>query len=123
MGGKSTRSERSQDWALNNSGQLAALVLLNTYYCEVPTLRAPEAIWLFSTSVVRNIARFISGSFHYWVFRRMYWWQVGGFFRDAEVRDELVQMDEPKEVARLIHSTPIAESTGNAGDAESASGE
>jgi pimeloyl-ACP methyl ester carboxylesterase len=80
------------DWALNNSGQLAALVLLNTYYCEMPTLRAPEAIRLFSTPVVRNVARFISGLFHYWVFRRMYGWQVGRFFRDSEVRDEFVPL-------------------------------
>jgi pimeloyl-ACP methyl ester carboxylesterase len=80
------------DWALNNSGQLAALVLLNTYYCEMPTLKAPEAIRLFSTPVVRNVARFISGLFNYWVFRRMYWWQVGGFFRDSEVRDEFVPL-------------------------------
>ena len=80
------------DWALDHSAQLAALVLLNTYYCEMPTLRPPEAIWLFSTPVVRNVARFISGLFDYWVFRRMYWWQVGRFFRDSEVRDEFVPL-------------------------------
>jgi haloalkane dehalogenase len=80
------------DWALNNSGQVAALILLNTYYCEMPTLKAPEAIWLFSTPVVRNVARSISSMFDYWVFRRMYWWQVGRFFRDAEVRDKFVPL-------------------------------
>jgi hypothetical protein len=60
------------DWALDNADQIAAFVLLNTYYCERPTLRAPEAIRLFSTPVVRNAARFISSLFHYWIFRRMY---------------------------------------------------
>ena len=80
------------DWALEHPGQIAALVLLNTYYCEMPTLRPPEAIWLFSTPVVRNIARFISRLFNYWIFRRMYGWQVGGFFRDVEVRDEFVPL-------------------------------
>jgi pimeloyl-ACP methyl ester carboxylesterase len=80
------------DWALSHSDQVAALVLLNTYYCEMPTLKAPEAIWLFSTPVVRNVARSISGMFDYWLFRRMYWWQVGRFFRDAEVRDEYVPL-------------------------------
>jgi pimeloyl-ACP methyl ester carboxylesterase len=80
------------DWALNHSDQVAALILLNTYYCEMPTLKAPEAIWLFSTPVVRNMARSISGIFDYWVFRRMYWWQVGRFFRDAEVREEFVPL-------------------------------
>jgi pimeloyl-ACP methyl ester carboxylesterase len=44
------------DWALNHSDKVAALVLLNTYYCEMPTIKAPEAIWLFSTPVVRNVA-------------------------------------------------------------------
>ena len=80
------------DWAVNISDQVDALVLLNTYYCEMPTLRAPEAIWLFSTPVIRNVARFISGLFDCWFFRRMYWWQVGGFFRDAKVRDEFVPL-------------------------------
>jgi pimeloyl-ACP methyl ester carboxylesterase len=80
------------DWALNNSGRVDALVLLNTYYCEMPTLRPPEAIRLFSTPVIRNVARFISGLFNHWAFRRMYWWQVGRFFRDAEVRDEFVPL-------------------------------
>jgi pimeloyl-ACP methyl ester carboxylesterase len=80
------------DWALSHPAQVAALVLLNTYYCEMPTLKAPEAIWLFSTPVVRHIARFISRLCDYWVFRRMYWWQVGRFFRDAEVREEFVPL-------------------------------
>lgn len=80
------------DWALNHSGQVAALVLLNTYYCEMPTLKAPEAIWLFSTPLVRSVARPVSRMFDNLIFRRMYWWQVGRFFRDAEVRDEFVPL-------------------------------
>jgi pimeloyl-ACP methyl ester carboxylesterase len=80
------------DWALNNATQTASLILLNTYYCEMLTLKPPEAIWLFSTPVVRNVARFVSRLFNYWIFRRMYGWQVGGFFRDAEVRDEFVPL-------------------------------
>jgi haloalkane dehalogenase len=35
------------DWAPAQPERVAGLVLLNTYYCEMPTLRAPEAIWLF----------------------------------------------------------------------------
>jgi haloalkane dehalogenase len=80
------------DWALNNPARTASLILLNTYYCEMPTLKPPEAIWLFSTPVVRNVARFVSGLFRHWLFRRMYWWQVGSFFRDSEVRDEFVPL-------------------------------
>jgi haloalkane dehalogenase len=80
------------DWALNHSHQLAALVLLNTYYCAMPTLRPPEAIFLFSTPLVRNVARFVSGMFNHLIFRRMYWWQVGRFFRDAQIRDQFVPL-------------------------------
>lgn len=80
------------DWALNHPDQVAALVLLNTYYCEMPTLRPPEAIWLFSTPLVRSVARPISRMFGHLIFRRMYWWQVGKFFRDAEVRNEFVPL-------------------------------
>ncbi len=78
------------DWALEHSTRVAVLVLLNTYYCAMPTLRPPEAIWLFSTPLVRNIARPVSQMFGNWVFRRMYRWQVGRFFRDAEVRDQFL---------------------------------
>jgi pimeloyl-ACP methyl ester carboxylesterase len=80
------------DWALDHSERVAALVLLNTYYCAMPTLRPPEAIWLFSTPMVRNIARPVSLMFGRAIFRRMYDWQVGRFFRDAEVRNEFVPL-------------------------------
>jgi haloalkane dehalogenase len=78
------------DWALAHPERVEGLVLLNTYYCEMPTLRRPEAIWLFSTPVVRSVARPVSQMFGNWLFRRMYWWQVGRFIRDAEVRREFV---------------------------------
>jgi pimeloyl-ACP methyl ester carboxylesterase len=80
------------DWALAHPERLAGLVLLNTYYCEMPTLRPPEVIWLMSTPVVRNFARPLSRFFGNWLFRRMYWWQVGGFIRDADVRREFVPL-------------------------------
>lgn len=80
------------DWALDQSTRVAGLVLLNTYYCAMPTLRPPEAIWLFSTPMVRNIARPVSAMFGHWIFRRMYHWQVGRFFRDAEVRDHFLPL-------------------------------
>ena len=80
------------DWALAQPERVAGLVLLNTYYCEMPTLRRPEAIWLFSTPVVRSVARPVSQMFGNWIFRRMYWWQVGRFIRDADVRHEFVPL-------------------------------
>jgi pimeloyl-ACP methyl ester carboxylesterase len=80
------------DWAINHSDQVAALVLLNTYYSGMPTLKPPEAIWLFSTPLVRSVARLVSRMFDNFIFQRMYWWQVGRFFSDADVRDEFVPL-------------------------------
>ena len=80
------------DWALSHPDQVATLVLLNTYYCAMPTLRPPEAIFLFSTPLIRSVARPVSGALNHLIFHRMYWWQVGRFFRDAEVRNQFVPL-------------------------------
>src|SRR5215469_16504757 len=45
------------DWALAHPERLAALMLLNTYYCRMRNLRPPEAIRLMSTPLVRTVAR------------------------------------------------------------------
>ena len=58
----------------------------------MPTLRAPEAIWLFSTPLVRSIARPVSRMFGDFIFHRMFLWQVGKIFRDAEVREEFLPL-------------------------------
>jgi len=91
------------EWARAHPDQVAALVLLNTYYSAMPTLRPPEAIFLFSTPVIRSVARPISGLFNHLVFRRMYWWQVGRFFRDAETRNQFVPL-----LYRQFEATPSA---------------
>src|SRR5262245_47635196 len=80
------------DWALAHPERLAGLVLLNTYYCEMPTLTAPEAVWLFSTPVIRSVARPVSQMFGNFILRRVYRWQVGKFFRDENVRNEFVPL-------------------------------
>src|SRR5262245_32845466 len=80
------------DWALDHAERVAGLVLLNTYYCDMPTLRPPRAIWLFSTPVIRNVTRPVSRLFGNWLFRRTYRWQVGSFIRDAEGRREFVPL-------------------------------
>jgi pimeloyl-ACP methyl ester carboxylesterase len=80
------------DWALDHPERVAALVLLNTYYCDMPALRRPEAIWLFSTPGVKRIARVVSAMGNHWLFRQLYRWQVGGFFRDARVRDAFLPL-------------------------------
>lgn len=80
------------DWALDHPDRVAALVLLNTYYSEMPALRRPEAIWLFSTPLVKDVTRPVSALFDHFLFRRMYWWQVGRFFRDAGVRSAFLPL-------------------------------
>jgi haloalkane dehalogenase len=80
------------DWALDHPERVAALVLLNTYYSQMPELRPPEAIRLFSTPVVRSVARAVTGVFGDLLLRRMYYWQVGRFFRDPELRAQFVPL-------------------------------
>lgn len=80
------------DWALAHPDRVAALVLLNTYYGTMAGLRPPEAIWLFSTPVVRGVARRVSRLGGGLVFRAMYRWQVGRFFRDAAVRQRYLPL-------------------------------
>jgi len=77
------------DWALANPERVAGLVLLNTYYHWTPALRRPPAIALYSTPLVRAIAR---AAVRRWpdLDRRLYAWQVGGFIRDPDVRQRLV---------------------------------
>jgi haloalkane dehalogenase len=77
------------DWALDHPGRVAALILLNTNYCLMPTLRPPEAILLYSTPLLRTLGRELaraSNRFDRWLFT----WQVGRFITDASTRDELV---------------------------------
>ena len=77
------------DWALAHPERVSALVLLNTYYHRMKTLRPPEAIFLFSTPILRNVARMVIGRSDY-LNRKLYSWQVGRFVRDEEVRNEIV---------------------------------
>jgi haloalkane dehalogenase len=80
------------NWALDHPERVAALVLLNTYYARMPGLRPPEAIRLFSTPLVRSVARPISRAFGDLLFRRTYRWQVGRFFRDPDMREEFLPL-------------------------------
>jgi pimeloyl-ACP methyl ester carboxylesterase len=78
------------DWSLRHPDRIERLVLLNTYYSPTRSLRAPEAIWLFSTPGVRRVARWVARRFGDRLFRRLYYWQVGRFFRDEAVRQEFL---------------------------------
>jgi pimeloyl-ACP methyl ester carboxylesterase len=77
------------DWALANPGQVAALVLLNTYYHWTPAMRRPPAIALYSTPLIRNAARAIALR-RPDLDRRLYAWQVGKFIEDPALRAQLV---------------------------------
>lgn len=77
------------DWALAHPARVAALVLLNTYYGWTRTLRRPQAIFLYSTPLLRNLARLVASRFEA-LDRSLYRWQVGRFINDPVVREELV---------------------------------
>ncbi|MGH3669316.1 MAG: alpha/beta fold hydrolase [Pseudonocardiaceae bacterium] len=89
------------DWALAHPERVAALVLLNTYYGWMPRLRAPEAIFLYSSPILRNLARTVLRRLA-GLDRRLYFWQVGRFIRDDAVRHELL----PQYYARFRAARP-----------------
>jgi haloalkane dehalogenase len=77
------------DWALDNPERVSALVLLNTYYGWMASLRPPEAILLFSLPVVRNLARWVvvhSDALD----RQLFTWQLSRFISDPRNRQEVV---------------------------------
>ena len=79
------------DWALAHPERVSALVLLNAYYCAMKTLRPPEAILLYSTPILRDVARTVISRSDY-LDQKLYFWQVGRFIRDKAVRNEVVPM-------------------------------
>jgi pimeloyl-ACP methyl ester carboxylesterase len=83
------------DWALANPGRVAGLVLLNTYYHWMPGLRRPPAIALYSTPVLRTLAR---AAARRWprMDRRLYRWQVGRFVVNPADRGPLVDDFYPR---------------------------
>jgi len=91
----------AMNWALSHPCQVDGLVLLNTYYCMMPALRPPEAIFLFSTPLIRSIARPVSQMFNNLIFRKIFWWQVGRFFSDQKARDEFLPL-----LYRQFEATP-----------------
>jgi pimeloyl-ACP methyl ester carboxylesterase len=78
------------DWALDNQERVSALVLLNTYYGWMPSLRPPEAILLFSVPIVRNLARLAVVNSDA-LDRKLFTWQVGRFMTDPGDRQEVVE--------------------------------
>ena len=77
------------DWALADPERVSGLVLLNTYHHWMLGLRPPEAIALYATPLVRDVARWVARRFPS-VDRRLYLWQVGRFITDPEVREAML---------------------------------
>jgi pimeloyl-ACP methyl ester carboxylesterase len=77
------------DWALENPERTAALVLLNTYYAWTRGLRRPEAIVLYSTPILRSLARLVVRAVPA-LDHALFSWQVGRFISDERVRRDFV---------------------------------
>ena len=75
------------DWALEHPEKTAGLVLLNTYYGPMKTLKAPEAIELFSTpGIQRDLAVWATSYFDaLWIKR--YNEQMAKFISTPELRE------------------------------------
>jgi pimeloyl-ACP methyl ester carboxylesterase len=87
------------DWSLDHPQEVAGMVLLNTYYHAMPSLRAPEAIFGFSRPLgIGKLFQWLMERGN--LFQRLYGYQVGHFIRDKAARDHYVpllyaQMDGP----------------------------
>jgi haloalkane dehalogenase len=77
------------NWALAHRTEVAALVLLNTFYSAMPTTNPPEVIRLFSDPVFRELAEAIAANRT--VMRGLFFWQVGRFMSNPAVRAAMVR--------------------------------
>ncbi len=80
------------DWALDNPERTAHLVLLNTYYQNMPTLKAPEAVDTYATpGWKRDLLVWGTGKSP-GQFKKGVGSQIGLFFSNAEVRGRFVPL-------------------------------
>jgi pimeloyl-ACP methyl ester carboxylesterase len=98
------------NWALDHRHEIGGLVLLNTFYHLTPSNSAPEAIAIFADLLEFRTAPLVTPDVP-WSFERLsqaiaddarmfrwlYYWQVGSFFRDDPVRSVFL----PKLYARF----------------------
>ena len=78
------------DWSLAHPDQVSALVLLNTFYGNTPTIRAPEAIRIFSEPGLKDIANaFIADPA---LGRSLFYWQVGTFMSSRRTRAQMLPL-------------------------------
>ena len=96
------------NWALDHPDQVAAIVALNTFYCDIPgsPLNPPEAIRLFSDPNFARLTTHFAASPAQ--FRWLYEFQVGGFIHDVGVREQFVPLlfrqfqDEPSTIGPFL---------------------
>ena len=75
------------DWALDHPNNIAGLVLLNTMYSPMPTLKAPEAIQLFSTHGIRRTVSIWATSLSDALWLKRYNEQIARFISSKELRE------------------------------------
>jgi pimeloyl-ACP methyl ester carboxylesterase len=96
------------NWALDHPDQVAAIVALNTFYCDIPDtpLNPPEAIRLFSDPNFARLAAHFAASPAQ--FRWLYDFQVGGFIQHDDVRRVYVPLlfrqfeDQPSTIGPFV---------------------
>src|SRR5205085_1694754 len=86
------------DWALAHPDRVASLVLLNTYYCAMPTFRPPVRIIFGASDPYLNAG--VARRFHE-LFPTSELFLLPGAYH-------YVQIDEPERVAHLLLSTPLS---------------
>lgn len=80
------------DWALDNAGKVASLVLLNTYYSPMKSLVPPEAIARFSTPGSWRDFSVIVANHSDAIWQRGVEEQISKFFVNASARDIYVKI-------------------------------
>src|SRR5437016_6246986 len=82
------------NWALDHPERVSALVLLNTYYADAPTLRFPEFISLFADPAYAALTRALAQEPT--VARWLLTWQGGQFGAGEQGQETLLPMVLPQ---------------------------
>jgi pimeloyl-ACP methyl ester carboxylesterase len=86
------------NWSLAHRDQVAALVLLNTFYGVMPTTNAPQAIRIFSQPEFAPLASAIAADRAQT--RWLFFWQVGRFMSDPTTRATVLHRLWPNHLRR-----------------------
>ncbi len=103
------------NWALDHPERVSALVLLNTYYADAPTLRFPEFIGLFAHPAYAALTRAVAQEPT--VARWLLTWQGGQFGAGEQGQETLLPLvlhqfaDTPSTFPAFIHLTSDLQAT------------